>query len=133
VSGAVASLQGAKLSEDVVVPLDSLATAVDAVVALGIRHGVSACSWGHAGDGNLHASFLLDSATNGALASAQSAAHELFDVVVDLGGSVSGEHGIGVLKRDDYLRLAAPGALEAQRAVKAAIDPTNLMNPGKVI
>lgn len=133
VSHAVAAQQGGKFSEDVVVPVEQLSTAVAATQAIGARHGLLACSWGHAGDGNLHASFLLRSDDRGERARAELAASELCNEVVALGGSVSGEHGIGAAKRGDFLRLTDEGNLTLQRALKKSFDPKGLLNPGKVL
>ncbi len=130
-SHAVAAARGAKLSEDIAVPVDRLAEAIDEVVAIGARHGLEACSWGHAGDGNLHASFLLEPGDAAARLRADAAADELFDLALRLGGTVSGEHGIGVLKRGQLSRQWSPAAVAAHRAIKAALDPKGLFNPGK--
>jgi glycolate oxidase subunit GlcD len=131
-TGAVAARRGLKLSEDVAVPVDRFATTVEAVVEIAARHGLEGCSWGHAGDGNLHASFLIEPGHRDQLSRAEAAAAELFGRVIELDGSVSGEHGIGSLKRAHYLRHADPAVLELQRQVKRAIDPLGLMNPQKV-
>ena len=131
VSIAVTAVRGAKLSDDVAVPVEHLGDAITAVVAIGDRHGLDACSWGHAGDGNLHATFLIDPDDLAARERADAAAQELFELAVALGGTVSGEHGIGVLKRGQLSRQWAPAAVAAQRAIKAALDPKGLLNPGK--
>jgi len=131
VSLAVTAARGAKLSEDIAVPVDRLAEAIGETVAIGARHGLPACSWGHAGDGNVHASFMLDAGDDVQRARADAAAGELFDLALRLGGTVSGEHGLGVLKAGQLARQWAPGAVAAQRAIKAALDPKGLLNPGK--
>jgi len=131
VSPAVAAARGAKLSEDIAVPVDRLEEAIAQTVGIGARHGLQACSWGHAGDGNVHASFLLDPAGEADRARAREAAGELFELARRLGGTVTGEHGIGVLKRGQLARQWAPAAVAAQRAVKRALDPKGLLNPGK--
>jgi glycolate oxidase subunit GlcD len=131
ISHAVAAARGAKLSEDIAVPVDRLAEAVDEILAIGARHDLEACSWGHAGDGNLHASFLLEPGDVASRARADDAAAELFDLALRLGGTISGEHGIGILKRGQLSRQWAPAAVAAHRAVKAALDPKGLFNPGK--
>lgn len=131
VSLAVAAARGAKLSEDIAVPVDRLEEAISQTLAIGARRGLDACSWGHAGDGNMHASFLLDAGDAGQRALADAAADELFDLALRLGGTVSGEHGIGTLKRGQLARQWAPAAVAAQRAIKAALDPKALFNPGK--
>lgn len=131
VSLAVTAVQGGKLSEDIAVPLDRLAEAILGTVDIGLRHGLDACSWGHAGDGNLHSTFLLTPGDHDQLARAGAAVEELFDLAVALGGTVSGEHGLGWLKRGQLAKQWSAGALAAHRAVKAALDPAGLFNPGK--
>ena len=131
VSLAITARRGGKLSEDIVVPVTRLAEAIAAVGEIGARHGLQACSWGHAGDGNLHATFLIDRDDPAEIARAEAAAEELFDLATGLGGSLSGEHGIGALKRDAAARLLAPEVIALQAAVKAALDPKGLLNPGK--
>ncbi len=128
VGPAVRAVRGAKLSEDIVVPLERLAEAVEATLEIGARHGLEACSWGHAGDGNLHATFLLAPA---AVARAAVAVDEVFALAARLGGSISGEHGIGSVKRGQLGRVWSPAALALHERVKAACDPRGLMNPGK--
>jgi glycolate oxidase subunit GlcD len=131
VSIAVSAQLGGKVSEDIVVPLDRLAEAIDQTLAIGSRHGLSACSWGHAGDGNLHATFLVSPESADELERAQAASEELFVLAVSLGGSVSGEHGVGVVKRGR--QGWSPKTAELMTAVKDAFDPRGLMNPGKKI
>ena len=131
ISHAVRAARGAKLSDDIAVPLDRLAEAIDGIVAIGARYDLEACSWGHAGDGNLHATYLLTPGDTAQRARADAAAAELFDLAVRLGGTVTGEHGIGVLKRGWLSRQWSPAAVAAHRAVKAALDPKGLFNPGK--
>jgi glycolate oxidase subunit GlcD len=131
VSIAVTARHGGKLSEDVAVPLDRLAEAIEGIVELGARHDLEACSWGHAGDGNLHATFLLTPGDDEQLRRAGDAVEELFELALRLGGTISGEHGIGVLKRGWLSRQWDPAAVRMHRAVKDALDPKGLFNPGK--
>jgi FAD/FMN-containing dehydrogenase len=131
VSIAVRAARGEKLSEDVAVPVERLAEAIEGTRAIGARHGLEACSWGHAGDGNLHASFLLDAGDAEMRARADAAARDLFDLARELGGTASGEHGIGLLKAGQLSKQWSPAAVEAARAVKRALDPKGLFNPGK--
>jgi glycolate oxidase subunit GlcD len=132
VSLAVMARRGAKLAEDVAVPLDRLAEAVQLTVEIGERHGLEAVSWGHAGDGNLHSNFLFDPDGDGR-ARADAAARELLMAVVGLGGTISGEHGIGTLKRPYLADQLDPPVLAAMHAIKHALDPKGLFNPGKAI
>ncbi len=131
ISFAVTAQRGGKVSEDIVVPLDRLAEAIEETVAIGRRHDLPACSWGHAGDGNLHSTFLVSPADEPALERAGRAAADLFDLAVRLGGSVSGEHGTGWVKRGALARQWPEPALELHDAIKRALDPKGLLNPGK--
>ncbi len=131
ISIAVGASRGGKVGEDVVVPLDRFGEALEEIVAIGRRHGLDAVSWGHAGDGNLHANFLVDAARADELARAERAVGELFALTVVLGGSISGEHGVGVLKRAHVAGQLGPRVLALQAAIKDAFDPKGLLNPGK--
>jgi glycolate oxidase subunit GlcD len=131
VSIAVTAVRGGKVSEDVAVPVDALERAILETVEIGRRHGLDACSWGHAGDGNLHSSFLLDPGDAAARERAHAAAQELFEMALRLGGTVTGEHGIGLVKAGQLRRQWSPRAVELHRSVKQAFDPLGIMNPGK--
>jgi glycolate oxidase subunit GlcD len=131
VSLAVRAHRGAKISEDIVVPVERLVEAVEATLEIGARHRLEACSWGHAGDGNLHATFLLVPDQPDELARAELAVDEVFALAARLGGGVSGEHGIGWVKRGQLERVWSPAALALHQRVKVACDPRGLMNPGK--
>jgi glycolate oxidase subunit GlcD len=131
VSLAVTARLGGKLSEDVAVPLERLRDMIEGTLEIGARHGLEACSWGHAGDGNLHSTFMFAREDEEAVARAEAAADELFALAVALGGSISGEHGIGLTKAGRLALQWSPRALALHRAVKQAFDPENLLNPGK--
>jgi FAD/FMN-containing dehydrogenase len=133
VSIAVGTARGGKVSEDIVVPFDRLGEAVEETVAIGRRHGLVACSWGHAGDGNLHSTFLVSPQNEDELARAEAAAGELFGLAARLGGSVSGEHGVGWLKRGQLERQWSPRALQLHAEIKRVFDPKGLLNPGKKV
>lgn len=131
VSGAVAARRGGKLSEDVTVPADRLAELLAGSAELAARRGLEHAAWGHAGDGNIHCTFLLDPSDPVQRAAAHDAAEELFTLVTSLGGSVSGEHGIGRLKNGQLSQQWEPAAVAAHRAVKAALDPKDLFGRGR--
>ncbi|HMU27727.1 MAG TPA: FAD-binding oxidoreductase [Solirubrobacterales bacterium] len=133
VSIAVTAQRGGKISEDVVVPVESLAAAVDETVEIGRRHDLPACSWGHAGDGNLHSSFLVDLADDDQMKRGGAAAAEIFEMAIRLGGSISGEHGIGSLKTGHVEAALGPVAVRLQAEIKRVFDPKLLLNPGKKI
>jgi glycolate oxidase subunit GlcD len=133
VSIAITAQRGGKVSEDVVVPFDRLAEAIEATVEIGQEHGLKACSWGHAGDGNIHATFLVDLELPEELERAEGAAEHLFDMALGLGGSISGEHGIGTLKTARVREALDATTIELQAKVKRAFDPKLLLNPGKKV
>jgi FAD/FMN-containing dehydrogenase len=127
----VTAQRGGKISEDIVVPVDRLQAAIEGTLEIGRRHGVEACSWGHAGDGNLHSTFMIDLENPAELERAEQAAEDLFALAVDLHGSISGEHGMGLVKGGQLTRQWAPPAIALHEAIKRAFDPKGLLNPGK--
>ena len=131
VSIGVRAARGEKVAEDITVPLDRLAEGIERSLELGAQQGVEAASWGHAGDGNLHTSYLYDPRDADEQRRAEAAARDLFDLARELGGSVSGEHGIGLLKRGQLLGQWSEAAVGAHEAIKHALDPKGLFNPGK--
>ncbi|HET9719379.1 MAG TPA: FAD-linked oxidase C-terminal domain-containing protein, partial [Solirubrobacteraceae bacterium] len=128
---AVAAQRGGKLSEDIVVPVDRIEPALAALGEIGARQDLPTCCWGHGGDGNLHATFMLDRDDRVDLGRAEAASQELFDLAMRLGGSVSGEHGIGLVKRGALERQWEPRAVSLHEEVKRMFDPKGLLNPGK--
>ncbi len=131
VSPAVIAQRGRKLSEDIVVPVERFAEALAELASIGRRHRLETCSWGHAGDGNLHATFMIDRDDDEQVARAEAAAQELFDLAIRLGGSVSGEHGVGLVKRGALSRQWDAAAVALHEQIKRAFDPKGLLNPGK--
>jgi glycolate oxidase subunit GlcD len=131
VSVSVTARRGGKVSEDIVVPLERLAEAIATTVEIGERHGLPACSWGHAGDGNLHSTMMVDRGDPDELHRAQAAAHELFELAAGLGGAVSGEHGLGTVKRGALALQWPERALVLHEGIKQLFDPKGLLNPGK--
>jgi len=131
VSYAVAAQRGGKVSEDIVVPVDRLNEAIAGTIGIGHRHGLKACSWGHAGDGNLHSTFLVDLSDPEELDRGRAASADLFAMAIELGGSISGEHGIGTLKTDYVEQALGSEAIRLQSGIKRVFDPKLLLNPGK--
>ena len=130
-TGAVNAQRGGKVSEDIVVPVDRLGEAIEQTRAIGVGVGLPACSWGHAGDGNLHSTFLIDKSSARELAAAERAAEQLFALAIDFGGSITGEHGIGLAKRGHLEEMWSGRAYELHKGVKSLFDPKGLLNPGK--
>jgi FAD/FMN-containing dehydrogenase len=121
---------GGTVSEDIAVPVEQLGTAVGLTQSIGRAHGLDACTWGHAGDGNLHSTFLFDHAEAGERA--QAAARELFAAAAAaLGGSSSGEHGIRQVKNEHLRTQWASAAVRLHGRIKEAFDPRGLLNPGE--
>jgi glycolate oxidase subunit GlcD len=128
---AVLARRGGVVAEDIVVPLDRVEEAMEETLAIGRRHDLVGLSFGHAGDGNLHSAFLVAPEDPDELRRAAVAVEDLFELAVRLGGSVSGEHGLGLLKRGQLARQWPPRALDLHSEIKRLFDPKNLLNPGK--
>lgn len=124
---------GGVVVDDVAVPRTALADVLDRVAAIAGKHGVTVGVVAHAGDGNLHPNILVDRADPASLARGQAVFDEIMEVALAAGGTSTGEHGIGLLKRDWLARELGPVGLRVHQAIKRALDPENLLNPGKVI
>ena len=122
---------GPVLTEDVCVPRSAVPAMLGRIEATAARHGVTIATIAHAGDGNLHPLLVTPPGDDGARIAAQAAFEEFLNDAIELGGTVSGEHGIGLLKRAGMRRELDPGALAMQEAVRRALDPLGLFNPGK--
>jgi FAD/FMN-containing dehydrogenase len=131
VSVAVGTELGGKASEDVFVPVARLAEALAAIHAIGDEVGLRTSTWGHAGDGNLHASFLFAADSAAERERANAAAQRLFDMAISLGGGITGEHGIGWVKRGQLSRQWSERAVDLHERIKACLDPDGVLNPGK--
>ncbi|WP_214369505.1 FAD-binding oxidoreductase [Pseudonocardia sp. H11422] len=123
----------AVLTEDVCLPRGRLAEMLGRVEEIATRHRTLVANIAHAGDGNLHPLIIVPHGDPAAKARAQAAFDEIVAAAIELGGTVTGEHGVGLLKRSGMRRELGPGALAMQRAIKAALDPHDILNPGKVI
>jgi len=121
-----------KLNEDISVPRSMLPEALKRIYAIGEKYGLSVPCFGHAGDGNIHVNVMLDGSDKVALSNGHKAIEEIFELVVEMGGTLSGEHGIGTSKAP-YMGIAFNKAeLQLFRDIKQAFDPNNILNPGKM-
>ncbi len=118
---------------DGTIPRHALPEALEAIQALSGRYGLGVVNVFHAGDGNLHPLILYDANRPGELARAEAMGNEILALCVRLGGVVTGEHGVGVEKLDAMCGQYGPAELERMHAVKAALDPAGLLNPGKAV
>jgi glycolate oxidase len=124
------ALHPMKLSEDVAVPRSRIPEMIDRAKAIGRAHGLLVATYGHAGDGNLHCNVLFDRADE--RPAVDLAVAEVLRAAVDLGGTITGEHGVGYAKRD-FLEYEQGRELVAlQRRLKAVFDPLGILNPGKI-
>ncbi|MGP8160715.1 MAG: FAD-binding oxidoreductase [Candidatus Dormibacteria bacterium] len=130
VSAAVATVMVGKINEDVVVPRDRIAELVARTEAIGTRHELPVVNFGHLGDGNLHVTFLIDPRRPGERARGDAAAADLFDAVLGMGGSLSGEHGVGTTKLAYAERQLGVAGMGLMRRLKQRYDPAGLLNPG---
>jgi glycolate oxidase len=126
---------GATLVEDVCVPRSRLPDMIERIEQAAARHGVVIATVAHAGDGNLHPVFVFDRGVAGGEVPAPvwAAADEVFRAALDLGGTLTGEHGVGVIKRRWLVAELGEESLAVHHAIKAALDPDGLLNPGKAI
>ena len=119
-----------KLSEDIAVPRSKIPEMVALSREIGKRHGLLVATYGHAGDGNLHANVLF--ASEGERPRVEAAVAEILRAAVDLGGTITGEHGVGLAKRDFIEYEQGRELVALQRRLKAVFDPFGILNPGKI-
>jgi glycolate oxidase subunit GlcD len=131
VNGVLTGVRGAKVSEDVVFPRERLNEGLEHFERMAGAHGLPSCAFGHGGEGNVHATVLVDPASERELEAAEAVGEELYALVVELGGSVAGEHGVGWLKGGRLESQWSPRAVDLHERIKRAFDPKGLLNPGK--
>ncbi len=121
------------LTEDVCVPRSKVPAMLADIEAIAARHDVRIGTIAHAGDGNLHPNILSPAGDDAARVRAQLAFEDILDAALRHGGTVTAEHGVGLVKRAGLQRELDPGSLAMQRAIKYALDPLNVFNPGKIL
>jgi len=132
VSAALGRLRPNKLGEDVVVPKSEIPAMIGAVREIAARYNLPIPVFGHAGDGNLHPNILFDLRNPDEVQRVELAARDIFRTAIRLGGTLSGEHGVGTLKREFLEEAQGPLAVSMSRGIKHLFDPDNLLNPGKI-
>lgn len=129
---ALSRLKPTTILEDATVPRSEIANMVKAINEIAEKYDIMICTFGHAGDGNLHPTCMTDARNKEEIARIEEALEEIFQKAVELGGTITGEHGVGAMKLP-YLHLKAGEAgIEAMRSIKKALDPNYIMNPGKI-
>ncbi len=123
---------GPVLTEDVCVPIAAVPDMLARIEQIANRHNILIASIAHIGDGNLHPLLIAEPGDTAARDRAKIAFEDILTAALDLGGTVTGEHGVGLLKRGGLSRELSPAVLEMHRAVKAALDPYHILNPGKI-
>ncbi len=129
ISPALYTIKPKKLNEDIVVPRSRIADSLQEIAEISERYGLLIVNFGHAGDGNIHMNIMFDEADT---PKAEAAVKEVFASTLRLGGSITGEHGIGLSKAPYLPMELGPEAIGAMRRIKQALDPNDILNPGKI-
>jgi glycolate oxidase len=129
---ALARMSPTTILEDATVPRSELTKMIRFVQEVGARHQLKIGTFGHMGDGNLHPTFLTDEKNLEEMARVEIAMKEIFDYAISLGGTITGEHGVGLAKKAFLASSVGNPALMLMRKLKAALDPKGILNPGKI-
>jgi glycolate oxidase len=121
------------LGEDITVPRSAIPEAIRRIKDISARYGLPIVVFGHAGDGNLHPNILFDRRDPAQREKVEQMVGEIFHLALDLGGTLSGEHGIGTFKQPYMQEALGPVSINTQWRIKQALDPQNILNPGKVL
>src|SRR6516165_211013 len=129
---ALARVSPTTILEDATVPRSELADMVRFIQQTAAKYAVTVGTFGHMGDGNLHPTFLTDEKNTAEMARVEKAMTEIFDHAVALGGTITGEHGVGLAKKAFLPKAVGDASLETMRQLKRTLDPNNVLNPGKI-
>ncbi|WP_078428877.1 glycolate oxidase subunit GlcD [Alkalihalobacterium alkalinitrilicum] len=129
---ALARKKPTTILEDATVPRSKIAEMVKAIDEIAAKHGVEICTFGHAGDGNLHPTCMTDARNKEEIERVEEAFADIFAKAIELGGTITGEHGVGVMKAPYLAWKLGEEGVNAMKTLKLAFDPNNIMNPGKV-
>ncbi len=131
-SPAVGRLRPNKINEDIVVPRSRVPDYLEAMETLQARSGLPIVCFGHVGDGNIHVNLMIDAANPAEKTKAEETKRRIFELAIEMRGTISGEHGIGIMKQEFLPMALEPPLIAAMKAIKAALDPNNILNPGKI-
>ena len=131
-SPAVSKLGRVKINEDIVFPRSYLPEALPELREIGKKYNLKMVNFGHIGDGNVHANFMISGLDKDELARVERAVEEVFDLAIRYGGSITGEHGVGITKANFMRKMFKPQEMEIMKGIKKVFDPNNLINPGKM-
>jgi glycolate oxidase len=129
ISAALYTIKPKKVNEDIVVPRSRIPDILREMEAIAKRHGLLIVNFGHAGDGNIHTNIMIDETD---VPKADQAVRDIFEATLRMGGSITGEHGIGLSKAKYLPMEVGPEALAAMKKIKDALDPNHILNPGKI-
>ena len=129
---ALARLKPTTILEDATVPRSCIAAMLQIIQASAKKYNVTIGTFGHAGDGNLHPTCLTDERDKDEIARAHAAFSEIFDAAIAMGGTITGEHGVGLAKKKYLPKLVGESGIRVMRGIKQAFDPKGILNPGKI-
>jgi len=132
ISPALYHLKPTKINEDIVVPRSRIPDMLKILRRLSRETGITIVNFGHAGDGNIHVNLMVDRNNREEYENAQKLVKEIFETALELGGTISGEHGVGLTKANYIAMEIPPVELELMRKIKSVFDPMNILNPGKI-
>jgi len=132
VSPAIVTLKPTKVSEDVAVPRSKIPDMIDRLNRIKEKYNIHLVVFGHAGDGNLHPNIICDQRDTEEMIQVEQAVSEIFNAAIELGGTLSGEHGIGTMKSPFMEEELGSITLDMMRRIKTAWDPNHILNPGKI-
>ncbi len=130
-SPALRKIAPKKINEDIVVPVSQIPNFLDEIAKIEARYGIIIVNFGHAGNGNIHVNLLINPDDKAEMSAAHQALDEIFKLTLSLRGTISGEHGIGLVKRDYVSLELDPVALKMMYQIKSVLDPHHILNPGK--
>jgi glycolate oxidase len=132
ISPALSKAASGKMNEDIVVPRSRIPAMITRVEEIGSRYGTKIICFGHAGDGNIHVNVMYDKGNEDQEQAAEKAVKEVFSTALEMGGTLSGEHGVGLTKSAYITMEIEPSALALMKRIKLAFDPDGILNPGKI-